>query len=218
MVHVFLPLHSPIQLTWTLKRCLRSHATKAREGKVSCARAHPPTLSRQTEKTEELRVPTPPHPLPKTHCSPPLHSALKPQQRGSFSESGTSPGDNITTKVGKGGTIGNSSLGGGGGDVTCHIQHSPGTPTIGLRERGNDTSKSTGRSGRQNAATRRNMRREERVTVQAPVKKQQPDGMSHRTDVHATPAVAARVYTRTHGRSQVHHAEEGRPQGRRNEG
>ena len=35
----------------------------------------------------------------------------------------------------------------------CHIQHSPGTPTIGLRERGNDTSKSTGRSGRQKAAT-----------------------------------------------------------------
>ena len=42
----------------------------------------------------------------------------------------------------------------------------PGTPTTGLRERGNDTSKSTGRSGRQNAAPRRNMRRGERVTVQ----------------------------------------------------
>ena len=55
----------------------------------------------------------------------------------------------------------------------------PGTPTTGLRERGNDTSKSTGRSGRQNAATRRNMRREERVTVQGPVKEQQPDGVSH---------------------------------------
>ena len=52
-----------------------------------------------------------------------------------------------------------------------HIQHSPNTPTTGLRERGNDTIKSTGRSGRQNAATRRNMRREERVTVQGPVKK-----------------------------------------------
>ena len=47
------------------------------------------------------------------------------------------------------------------------------------RERGNDTRRSTGRSGRQNAATRRNMRREERVTVPAPVKEQQPDGMSH---------------------------------------
>ena len=57
---------------------------------------------------------------------------------------------------------------------------SPNTPTTGLRERGNDTSRSTGRSGRQNAATRRNMRREERVTVQGPVKEQQPDGMSHR--------------------------------------
>ena len=40
--------------------------------------------------------------------------------------------------------------------------------------------KSTGRSGRQKAATRRNMRREERVTVQGPVKEQQSDGMSHR--------------------------------------
>ena len=62
----------------------------------------------------------------------------------------------------------------------CHIQHSPNRPTTGLRERGNDTSKSTGRSGRQKAATRRNMRREERVTVQGPVKEQQLDGMSHR--------------------------------------
>ena len=50
----------------------------------------------------------------------------------------------------------------------------------GLRKRGNDISKSTGRSGRQNAATRRNMRREERVTVQGHVKEQQPDGMSYR--------------------------------------
>ena len=49
-----------------------------------------------------------------------------------------------------------------------HIQHSPSTPTTGLHERGNDTSKSTGRSGRQKAATRRNMRREEQVTVQGP--------------------------------------------------
>ena len=38
-------------------------------------------------------------------------------------------------------------------------------------ERGNDTSRSTGRSGRQKAATPCNMRREERVTVQGPVKK-----------------------------------------------
>ena len=72
------------------------------------------------------------------------------------------------------------SWGGGGGGTSRRIQHSPGTPTAGLRERGNDTSRSTGRSGRQNAATRRNMRRDERVTVQGPVNKQQPDGMSHR--------------------------------------
>ena len=62
----------------------------------------------------------------------------------------------------------------------CHIQHSPSTPTTGLRKRGNNASKSTGRNGQQKAATRRNMRREERVTVHGPVKKQQPDGMSHR--------------------------------------
>ena len=50
----------------------------------------------------------------------------------------------------------------------------------GLCECGTDTSKSTSRSGQQKAATRRNMRREERLTVQGPVKEQQPDGMSHR--------------------------------------
>ena len=59
-------------------------------------------------------------------------------------------------------------------------QHSPSTPTTGLHERGKDTSRSTGRSGRQEAATRHNMRRDELVTVQGPVKKKQPDGMSHR--------------------------------------
>ena len=63
---------------------------------------------------------------------------------------------------------------------TRRNRHSPGTPTTGLRQRENDSSRSTGRSGRQNAATRRNMRRGERVTVQGPVKEQQPDGMSHR--------------------------------------
>ena len=63
---------------------------------------------------------------------------------------------------------------------------SPGAPTTGLRKRGNDTSRSTGRSGRQNAATRRNMRREERVTVQGPAKNQQPDGMSTRDNFHVT--------------------------------
>ena len=68
----------------------------------------------------------------------------------------------------------------GGGRAVCWAKTSttPNTPTAGLRERGNDTSRSTGRSGRQKAATRRNMRREERVTVQGPAKKQQPDGMS----------------------------------------
>ena len=75
---------------------------------------------------------------------------------------------------------GASGQGRGGGGTPCQIQHSPNTPTAGLRERGNDTSKSTGRSGRQKAATPRNMQRGKRGTVQGPVKKQQPDGMSHR--------------------------------------
>ena len=44
--------------------------------------------------------------------------------------------------------------------------------------RGGGAGAATG--GQQKAATRRNMRREERVTVQGPVKEQQPDGMSHR--------------------------------------
>ena len=62
----------------------------------------------------------------------------------------------------------------------ANIQYSPGTPTTGLRECENNTSKRTGRSGRQKEATRHNMRREERVTVQGPAKEHQPDGMSHR--------------------------------------
>ena len=54
--------------------------------------------------------------------------------------------------------------------------------------------KNTGRSGRQKAATRRNMRREERVAIQGPVKKQRPDGMSHRgLHVHSHRAAALRA-------------------------
>ena len=67
--------------------------------------------------------------------------------------------------------------GGGGGGSTGGTR---GTPTTGHRERGNDTSRSTGRSDGQNTATRRSTRRDERVTIQGLVKKQQPDGMSHR--------------------------------------
>ena len=63
-----------------------------------------------------------------------------------------------------------------------------GLETTGLREDGNNTGKSTGRSGRQNAATQRNMRREGRVTVQGPVKAQQPDGMSHRGGLAMAPS------------------------------
>ena len=64
----------------------------------------------------------------------------------------------------------------GGGATTSTT---PSAPTNALRLRGNDTNRNTGRSGCQNAATRQRARREERVTVQGPVKKQQPDGMSY---------------------------------------
>ena len=79
--------------------------------------------------------------------------------------------------------------------ATSHT--APAHQTTGLRERGNDTSRSTGRSGRQNAATRRNMRRDDRVTVQGPVKRQQPDGMSHggcpSPGTHLRPAEISRL-------------------------
>ena len=54
----------------------------------------------------------------------------------------------------------------------------PSTPTLGPRQCEPDTSGITGPSGRQNTVPRRNMQREDRVTVQGPVKRQQPDGMS----------------------------------------
>ena len=47
----------------------------------------------------------------------------------------------------------------------------PSTPTTGLRQCGNDATRNTGRSGRQNTATRCSTRREEWKTVQGPVKK-----------------------------------------------
>ena len=73
---------------------------------------------------------------------------------------------------------------------TSHIgggQHPPNFTVMGTtecgacrrRRGGTGSTRNTGRSGRQNTATRRSARREERVTVQGPVKKQQPDGMSH---------------------------------------
>ena len=57
------------------------------------------------------------------------------------------------------------------GEWAAHTVKRPPRP----RQRGNDTTRHTGRSGRQNAVTQRNMRREERVTVQGPVKKQRPE-------------------------------------------
>ena len=87
-----------------------------------------------------------------------------------------------------------------GTPTTGHRERAPaatstaGTTTTGLRERGSDTSKSTGRSGRQNAATRRNMRRDDRVTVQGPVKKQRPDGMSQGPQTKVTIAGQNKIY------------------------
>ena len=88
---------------------------------------------------------------------------------------------------------------------------------LGGGERGNDTSKSTGRSGRQNAATRRNMRREERATVQGPVKEQQPDGMSHGggggRKRHTMPHSAQPQHTNHWApRTRKRHQQEHRPQ------
>ena len=62
----------------------------------------------------------------------------------------------------------------------CGSRQSPPPPGPRLRLReGPIGCRCVGGGGGQNAATRRNMRREERVTVQHPVKEQQPDGMSH---------------------------------------
>ena len=74
----------------------------------------------------------------------------------------------------------------------------PGALTTGPRSRGNDTARHTGRSGRQNAATRRSTRREERGTVQGPANKPQPDGMSHGGD-----GGLVSVWTRGFFRGQV---------------
>ena len=112
----------------------------------------------------------PPPPTPNATAHPALQTQARAEQLCLLATSGAN--NNVTAR-------------GGGGDV-CGSKHSqttpattsttPNTPTTGLRERGNDT----GRSGRQKAATRRNRQREERVTVQGPVTKQQHDGMSHR--------------------------------------
>ena len=49
------------------------------------------------------------------------------------------------------------------------------------------------------AATRRNMRREERVTVQGPVKKQHPDGMSRRGKGDPPPELCPSLLQSQHG-------------------
>ena len=96
------------------------------------------------------------------------------QRRVDIKNSQTTPATTSTSSI--------RQLLGAADTQTAHPATSSTAPThqtTGLCERRNDTSKSSGRSGRQNAATQRNMRREERVTVQGPVKEQQPDGMSH---------------------------------------
>ena len=76
--------------------------------------------------------------------------------------------------------IGLSPLGGGGGHLRwCAKSTASSKSRRPEAKQDQRHSRSTGRSGRQKAATRRNMRREDRVTVPGPVKKQQPDGMSH---------------------------------------
>ena len=80
---------------------------------------------------------------------------------------------------------------------TAHAQTAPAATNtapahqpLGTANR-NDTSRSTDRRGRQNATTQHSRRREERMTVQAPVKKQQPNGMSHGGGVSSGGAQAA---------------------------
>ena len=125
-----------------------------------------------------------PAPAPVEPPPPPIPTAgPAPQHTGAIA----AVGDLLLTAVQRGfdvqvcsaaglvGSAGTSPGAGGGGGAPTST-----TPVCQpLREGGNDARRSTGRSGRQNAATRRNMRREERVTVQGPVKKQQPHGMSH---------------------------------------
>ena len=55
----------------------------------------------------------------------------------------------------------------------------PSTLTPEFRCCGKEDTRSTGRSGRRDAWTRRNTQRDEQVTVQGLVKKLQPDGLSH---------------------------------------
>ena len=66
-----------------------------------------------------------------------------------------------------------------GGNMSVKVWGPSGDGVIAVLRRRGATSRSTGHSGRQKAATRRSTQREERVTVQGPVKKQQLDGMSH---------------------------------------
>ena len=59
-----------------------------------------------------------------------------------------------------------------------HNGHNPSAPTTGSRERGTDATRNTGRSGCQKTLARRSARREERVTVQDPIQKQDGDEMA----------------------------------------
>ena len=78
-------------------------------------------------------------------------------------------------KGGGGGVGGERGMVGGGwaGKTVTQPPHQPTQPPV-CHLLGS-ASRSTGRSGRQKAATRRSTRREERVTVQGPVKRPQPD-------------------------------------------
>ena len=62
---------------------------------------------------------------------------------------------------------------------TCRTIICPSTPPTGQCKRADDTSRSKGHSGRENATTRCSMKAGRGVIVQGPVKKHQPDQMSH---------------------------------------
>ena len=80
--------------------------------------------------------------------------------------------------------MGGFGRGGGGGGAAKIIKRPPQPPAVrqllGSANTETTPTRNTGRSGRRIALTRRSTRRGERVTVQGPVKKQQPDGMPRR--------------------------------------
>ena len=111
--------------------------------------SHPPTPEGEWSRRSAYPPSPPWFPLPFPAlqiCSSTVRAAFPPGRRATAGNLAVSRPPLLQFNM-RGGGAASAQNG------TRHIQHSPGTPTTGLRERGNDTSRSTGRSGRQNAAT-----------------------------------------------------------------